>query len=126
MIFKWLFVIIVHLFTNFSLSLRVTATFQSSQANSKIDTSSQDTLPRTAPELKCSFASSTKPILQPPQVVKLSKDNKVSNIKNNGQNDDEEAKCKLNINSDYERTNAHGKSSSDLNKKKHAINENKK
>ena len=55
-----------------------------------------------------------------------SKDNKVSNIKNNGQNDDEEAKCKLNINSDYERTNSHGKSPSDLNKKIHALNENKK
>ena len=71
MIFKWFFVIIAHLITNFSLSFRVTATFQSSQTNSKIDTSSQDKLPRTAPELKCSFASSTKPILQPPQVVKL-------------------------------------------------------
>ena len=63
--------VLTHLITTFSFSLRVTTSFKESQYHSKIDTTTQGQLPRAASELKCSLASSSKPILQPPQMGSL-------------------------------------------------------
>ena len=71
MMLKWCYMVLTHLITTFSFSLRVTTSFKESQYHSKIDTTTQGQLPRAASELKCSLASSSKPILQPPQMGSL-------------------------------------------------------
>lgn len=77
---------------------------QSHQYHSKIDTTTQDQLPRAASELKCSLASSSKPILQPPQMIKTG--NRESNSKSNRQDEYEmNGKCGLNKKSHFSREN---------------------
>ena len=74
MILNWVYIILTQLVTNFTISLRVSTSFKQSHHrhhHSKIDTSSQGQLPRAASELKCSLASSSKPILQPPITSKM-------------------------------------------------------
>ena len=70
MILNWFYIVLTQLITNFTISLRVSTSFKQSDY-SKIDTSNQGQLPRAASELKCSLASSSKPILQPPTIVKM-------------------------------------------------------
>ena len=141
---KWCYMVLTHLITTFSFSLRVTTSFKESQYHSKIDTTTQGQLPRAASELKCSLASSSKPILQPPQMGSLKmrypktiwikskiysniyignnnrslkcyfnnvsscieRDSKDSNGKNNGKEDDEEAKYNARFNPDSQKCGA--------------------
>jgi hypothetical protein len=74
MILNWFYIILTQLITNFTISLRVSTSFKQSHQrhhHSKIDTSTQGQLPRAASELKCSLASSSRPVLQPPTISKI-------------------------------------------------------
>lgn len=104
MIFQWYCTICTRQVTIFvCLILRSSTTSQESQYHSKIDTTTQDQLPRAASELKCSLASSSKPILLPPQSLKPNRD---SNVRNNRPEEEEmNGKCGVNKKSHISKDN---------------------